>query len=146
MLKNKINIILADKFKTDEKLLREILERLIKAEKIKKRVVVSLVVVGNKTIKEINKMFRGKNRATSILSFPLLSSSKFVTPEEELFLGDIIINIEKIKKEKKDFKAEIKKNLAHSFLHLLSYTHDSQRNEKIMKKEEEKLIGVLNDI
>lgn len=147
MSKHEIEVIYLDKKnKVAKKLLSEILERLIKAKNIKGKVVISLVQVNNKIIKELNSKFRNKNETTSVLSLPLNTKFPFITPKKSLFLGDIILNIQKIKRENKDFKKTIKENIIHSFLHLLSFNHNTARNEQKMKNEEKRLLGVLNDI
>ncbi len=139
MKNHKINIIFFDKIKTNKELLFKIIKRLIEEKNIKQKVSVSLVLVNSKTIKELNKIFRKKNKVTSVLSFPLLARQKFITGSKEMSLGDIIINIENLKKEK-EFKKKLKENITHSFLHLLKFSH------KDMEKEEKKLIEALSDI
>jgi len=139
MKNHKIDVIFFDKIKTDKKLLVQVMKRLIEEQNIKEQVSISIVLVGNKTIKELNKNFRKKNKVTSVLSFPLLGKRKFVTGGKRLSLCDIIINIEKLKKAK-DLKNTLKENLTHSFLHLLNFSH------KDMEKEEKKLMEALSDI
>lgn len=146
MKKNRIDVIFLDKIKVDKNFFKKIIERLIREKKIKKKIIVSLVIVNDKIIKDFNRIFRKKNETTTILSFPLVSSTDFITPQKDFFLGDIVINVRRIRKEHKNFREDLKKSLIHAFLHLLSYNHDKIINEKKMRKEEEKLLGALNDI
>lgn len=149
MRKNKIEIIFFDSSVTleEKNLILKILEKIIKKKIPKRKVVLTVVIVSNETIKEINKKFRRINKVTSVLSFPLINSSfEFIVPKKDLFLGDIILNFSKIKKENKNFKDHLKKHLVHAFLHLLCYTHDSLNEAKIMEEEEKKLLEALNDI
>lgn len=146
MRKNKIDIIFFNRERAHKKLLLKILERLMKKKILKEEAVISLVIVDSRAIKEINKCFRGKNIATSVLSFPLKEKEPFVTPGNNLYLGDIILNIEKIKRENRDFKKALKENLVHAFLHLMSYGHDNAKDERVMEQEEERLLGAINDI
>ena len=66
---------------------------------------------GSKEIKHLNKKFRKKNKSTDVLSFPFYSKkelNKKFKKEKEVYLGDIIINLNKLKKEfKKIFQNRI---------------------------------------
>ena len=65
----------------------------------------TLLLSGNKEIKSLNKKFRKKNKITDVLSFPFYTKKelKKIKNEKEVYLGDIIINLNKIKKKKKKF-------------------------------------------
>ena len=55
---------------------------------------------GNKEIRHLNKKFRKKNKSTDVLSFPFYTKKELLKrfkKEKEVYLGDIIININKIK-------------------------------------------------
>lgn len=145
MKKNDIKIINFDKLKTNQSLVKKIAENLVREKFKKEKVSLSLVLAKNKTIKEMNKKFRNKNKGALSLAFPLTEQTKFIIPSNYLFLGDIIINIEEMENEKNK-KEVLKKSIIHSFLHLLNFNHDNLKNEKIMEKEEKKLLGALNDI
>jgi probable rRNA maturation factor len=77
----------------------------------------SIALVGQKRIKELNKIYRRKNRLTDVLSF-----------EDEETLGEIIICPSEVKKNAKrfnsSFKKELKRVLIHGILHLLGYDHE----------------------
>ena len=63
----------------------------------------SLLLSETSEIKKLNKKFRNKNKSTDILSFPFYDSKnlkKIMKKEKEIYLGDIIINLNKIKKNK----------------------------------------------
>ena len=60
----------------------------------------SLVLSGPLEIKRLNKKFRSKNKSTDVLSFPFYEKNKLKNKfkkEKEIYLGDIIINLNKIK-------------------------------------------------
>lgn len=146
MRKDRIDIVFLDRIKIDKVLLRNIARRIIKEKDIKEKVVVSLIIVNDKIIREFNNIFRRQNKVTTILSFPLISSFEFITPRKEINLGDIVVNIRRIKKINNNFKENLKKNIVHAFLHLLSYNHGTIKNQKKMEKEEKRFIGALDDI
>ena len=111
----------------DEELLKMVCEKVLQGEKTKEKNL-SIALVGQGRMREINKKYRKKNRATDVLSFP------------DNGLGEIIICLREIKKNaKKDgfsFEKELTQVLIHGILHLLGYDHE--KSEKQAKKMEEK--------
>lgn len=90
---------------------------------------VSIVLVGDKRIQELNKEYRHKNKVTDVLSFG--------DWQEEDFLGEVIICVPQAKRQAKefgiDFKSEMARLLIHGILHLAGYDHEkSKKEEKIM--------------
>ena len=66
----------------------------------------TLLLSESKEIKALNKRFRNRNRVTDVLSFPFFNRKelkKKLKNEKEIYLGDIIINLSKVK-FKKDSK------------------------------------------
>ena len=100
-------------------------------------------------IKKLNKQFRKKNETTDILSFPFHEKKVLNTilkeKKKQIYLGDIIINLNKMssKKKDKDFFLNFDKIWIHGLVHLLGYRHKSNRDFSIMTKLENKLINFL---
>jgi probable rRNA maturation factor len=118
-----------------EKFFRGVLDTGIKELKIKdKNIEVSLNLVGEAKIKELNKKYRNKNQVTDVLSFPL-EESRF-KKHDILPLGDIFICLPFAVKESKRQDISLKKELAwltvHGFLHLTG--HDHEKSKKDVKK------------
>ena len=110
----------------------------------------SLLLSGNKEIKFLNKKFRKKNKATDVLSFPFYTKKEFkkiLKKEEELYLGDIIINLNKIKNKslKKNFKIEFDRLWIHGLLHLFGYVHKREKDFKKMNQKEKFFFDLVND-
>ena len=60
-----------------------------------------MLLSGEKDIKYLNKKFRKKNSSTDVLSFPFYEKKdllNLINKKEKIYLGDIILNFEKIKK------------------------------------------------
>lgn len=95
----------------------------------------SIQFVGEKRIRELNKKYRGIDKATDVLSFGL---------EEGTDLGDIFICYSQIKKQAKIYQVEMKEEAArmitHGVLHLLGFDHQKKADEKKMFSLQEKLI------
>lgn len=98
------------------------------------KIEISINLVGETKIKNLNKKYRNKNTATDVLSFPL--STVVLKKYGILPLGDIFICLSVAKKEAREENISIEKKLAwftvHGFLHLLGYDHE--KSEKDAKK------------
>lgn len=103
---------------------------------------VSVSLVNNEEIQELNKEYRGVNRSTDVLSFPL---------EDEFgnmpLLGDIIISVEKALEQSKEFDHSLERELAyltaHSMFHLMGYDHMEEDDKKEMRDREKQVMRRL---
>ena len=93
----------------------------------------SISCVSEEESKTLNKKYRGKNKSTNVLSFSL---DKNLTKDS--LIGDIILCIEIIKKEakeySKDFENRLKHMIIHGFLHLLNFNHD-EKHERLKMED-----------
>ena len=123
----------------------------LKEKKFKKnKIFCTLLLSGNKEIKHLNKKFRKKDKPTDILSFPFQTKKelkKKLKLKDEIYLGDIIINFNKIKskKIKKNFKLQFDRLWIHGLVHLFGYDHKSDNDFRIMQKVEKKYFDLVND-
>ncbi len=110
---------------------------------------VSIWFTTNATIKKFNKKFRHKNKSTDILSFPFYPELKpgnkiKARNTDEQNLGDILISLERCKKDSKELKIPFKKYLikiiVHGIVHLLGYNHITDKQYKEMKQVEGKIL------
>ena len=92
----------------------------------------SISCVSEEESKTLNKKYRGKNKSTNVLSFSL---DKNLTKDS--LIGDIILCIEIIKKEakeySKDFENRLKHMIIHGFLHLLNFNHEEKHERMKME-------------
>ena len=114
----------------------------------KKNIFCTLLLSDNEEIKKLNKKFRKKNKSTDVLSFPFYVKKdlkKKIRTEKEIYLGDIIININKIKnrRNKKIFRLELDKLWIHGLAHLLGYDHRKNKDFDKMIKIEKKFLSYL---
>lgn len=88
---------------------------------LRKKGTVSVVVVGPRRMRTLNKIYRGKDKITDVLSFRE-AEAEIRTPH---FLGEVIINVQAIQKQAKEFSPSLTFELAfiviHGTLHLLGY-------------------------
>ena len=107
----------------------------------------TLLLSGNQYIRNLNKKFRKKNSTTDILSFPFYNQKelkKKLQLEKEIYLGDIIINLNKIKfKKKGNFEEEFDKLWIHGFVHLFGHDHKKDKDYLKMEKIEKKFLAYV---
>jgi len=121
-----------------------------KNKKLKKDVNFTLLLSGGKEIKNLNRKFRNKNKATDVLSFPFYTKKelqKRLIFEKEIYLGDIIINLNEIKDKKKlkNFKTEFNNLWIHGLVHLFGHDHKKEKDFLEMKEIEKKYSSFIND-
>ena len=84
---------------------------------------VSLLLTGDKAIRVLNRDYRGKDKATNVLSFPM---------EEKGFLGDIAIAFETTRREAKAMDMPFRNHfihlLIHGTLHLQGHDHIAEED------------------
>lgn len=124
------------------KLWRKWLKNIEKTLKIKKKTEISIAVVGDKEIKRLNRIYRGKNQATDVLSFGATGSSAEFPANN--YLGEIVICYPQSAKQAKKIghsaNQEIELLLAHGFLHLLGYDHEKPAEAKKMRELERRIL------
>ena len=146
----KVNVILNNiswkkYLKNPNNFIDERIELLNKKNKLYKKntLICSLLLSGANEIKKLNKKFRKKNKSTDVLSFPFYEKNhldKMMRKEKEIYLGDIIINLDKVKNKKNTvkFKEELNKLWIHGLVHLLGHDHKSNTEYFKMQKLENK--------
>lgn len=119
-------------------------ESVLDNEKLNDDFEVSVTFVNDKRIRTINNEFRGIDKSTDVLSFPMGEDGHYdINPETNKYmLGDVIISLEHSHKQAQEFGHSIYREIVylavHSFLHLLGYDHVNDENEaKIMREKEE---------
>ena len=134
------------KITNSTELFNKILKNLPKKYSFKnKKTIITILLSNNLKIKQLNKIFRKKNKPTDILSFPI---NKKVN-NKIFYLGDIIISYEFMNKPKKinfiEFKEKVTKIFIHGFLHLIGYNHKKILDFEKMNKEEIKLYNLVKN-
>ena len=106
------------------------------------------VITNNNEIKYLNNKFRKKNKSTDVLSFPFQGRKELNTilkKEKEIYLGDIIINFNKVKKNNlKSFKLEFDRLWIHGLVHLFGHDHKQEKDFLKMSQIEKKYLKVIN--
>ena len=115
------------KSKIDLSLVKRTAEKFLQFYK-KEKFEVSIAFVGDRKMRELNKIYRKKDRATDVLAFR----------GEGRDLGEIIINFAQIKQQAGRFshndKQELIFILVHGLLHLLGYDDSDEKGRKEMER------------
>ena len=104
---------------------------------------ISILLMGDDDIRQLNKEFRDYDKPTDVLSFPQNSDEDPPIPGE-MILGDIAISLDKAKIQAKEHGLKLKEELIllliHGILHLLGYDHEiSEHEEKKMRNKTREL-------
>ncbi len=115
----------------------------------KNQIFFTLLLSESKEIKYLNKKFRKKNKATDVLSFPFYTKkelNKKLKTDKEIYIGDIIINLNKIKNKRvlKNFKLEFDRLWIHGLIHLFGHDHKKEKEFYRMSQIEKKYLKFIN--
>lgn len=133
-------------------LIENVIKRAIEEEGLEEEAEVSVILVDNKQIKELNCDFRGVDRETDVLSFPAIDyeedeQSDINLDTGDLILGDIAISVEKAAEQAREyghsFYREIGFLTAHGMFHLLGYDHETEEEAAQMRSKEENVLASL---
>ena len=132
-------------------LLRKAVNRTLKYEGAGRACEVSITLVDNEKIRELNREHRGIDRVTDVLSFPIFDDD--FDDEELCVLGDIVISLEQAKLQAAEYGHSEERETAflcvHSMLHLLGYDHEEGKaaESEMFAKQEEilKEMGLTRD-
>jgi probable rRNA maturation factor len=103
----------------------------------------SIVLTDDQEMRQLNCQYRGQDRTTDVLSFSLREGP--AVQGQGRSLGDVVISVEQAARQAQqgELEAEILRLLAHGLCHLLGMDHQKLAEAKLMRAEEEKLLGVL---
>lgn len=109
---------------------------------------VSVTYTDDEGIKKLNSEFRGIDKATDVLSFPLTDFEGGDEPpvdEQSVGLGDIVISLERAAAQAAEFGHSFEREVAfltvHSMLHLFGYDHvDSEEQDMEMRRMQREIL------
>jgi len=98
------------------------------------KVELSIALTDDSEIRELNRVFRHRNRATDVLAFAMREGEPL--PHSQEILGDVVISVETARRQagrhRRTLEAEVCMLLAHGLLHLVGYDHKSERDAAVM--------------
>lgn len=143
-----------------EDLACKVIEAALDYEECPYEVEVNLLLTMNAEIQEMNQNFRQIDRATDVLSFPMIAYDEagnfefledavdaFHPESGELILGDIVISKEKVIEQAEEYGHSIEREYAflitHSMLHLFGYDHMEEAERIVMEAKQKEILEQL---
>lgn len=118
--------------KIDENLIINVINETSKCLEVSNKFV-SVVLVDNDKIQEINKTYRGIDKPTDVISFAFLDDE---ISDMSDTLGEIYVSLDKVKSQSLEYAHSFERELCflvvHGLLHLLGYDHMYEEEEKVM--------------
>lgn len=135
-----------------EELIQRVIQGVLKqsGSHLGDEVAVSVTLVDNATIHELNREHRNVDRATDVLSFAQLEGEEMAAlpPGEPLPLGDLVISLERCQEQAEEYGHSFERELgflvAHGTLHLLGYDHQTPEEEAEMMAKTEGVLAELS--
>lgn len=134
--------------------LKRVCEKIMENEDCNFDAEISLTFTNNAEIRALNREYRNIDRATDVLSFPMLEfgedeiDAEFETEDGLVMLGDIVISLERAQEQAAGYNHSLRRELAfltaHSMLHLLGYDHvDDEEGERLMLAKQDAALNAL---
>ncbi len=141
--------------KTYEEIIKKVVEKCFEVENlINSKLYISITLTTPEQIHKINKEYRNIDRPTDVLSFPMFEKHELEEKIEnqnfihEDVLGDIVISIEQVEIQAKEyghsFEREFAYMIVHGFYHLMGYDHIKEEDKIVMRPKEEKVLELLD--
>ena len=129
--------------------LRRVARHVLDAESVAPAVEVEVVLADSETVQDLNRLYRGKDEPTDVLSFAAHEGEAFVqSPDETPALGEIVICLPVAEAQAvaagRGVAGEVSHLLVHGLLHVLGYDHeDSEGDSQRMQRREDELLNAL---
>lgn len=118
----------------DRKIFAELVELLCELEESLREKEISICLVGNEEISDLNRRFFGRDSVTDVLTF----NNEFPSVP---YLGEVVINIELIMEEAEPNRQRVlTKILIHGILHLMNFDHINSEEKRVMLAKEEAIL------
>ena len=138
-----------------EEIIKNVVEQCYKEEDLlDSKLCIQITLTNPKNIRQINSKYRNIDKETDVLSFPMFEKQELAEKIKnkdflhEDILGDIVISIERVEGQAKEyghsFKRELSYMVVHGFYHLMGYDHIEEEDKKQMRPKEEKILEYLD--
>ena len=131
-------------------IINKVLKKCFEEENLNdKNLYVNIVLTNPSNIRKMNKEYRNIDKETDVLSFPMFEKDELEKRKNlnQDILGDIVISIERVKEQSKEyghsFERELSYMAVHGFYHLMGYDHIEEKDKIIMRQKEENILQKL---
>lgn len=112
---------------------------------------VAFLLTGDTEIRRLNRQYRGKNKPTNVLSFPMTPEHGPAAPETSraapLHLGDVALALETVRREAKEQGKTVRSHMSHlavhGVLHLIGHDHQDDAEAEAMEALERRILAGL---
>lgn len=134
-----------------QKIINEAIKTVARLHKLPSNSEVSVLIVDNSYIQEMNLIYRNNNQPTDVLSFAM---NEMVDEEPDIdfpsdvnVLGDIVLSLEQAELQSQEYGHSLEREVGflvcHGMLHLLGYDHENDEETRVMRKMEDKVMAIL---
>jgi probable rRNA maturation factor len=140
----RIDIYTSPHYPVDRKILRKAVTETLGKVGVQSMVQVGISVVGDRKVRILNRKFRGQDKTTNVLSFPLNeASADLENRDQDTPLGDIVISYPVARNEAAEQNLLVDQMLGrltvHGLLHLLGFDHENDFEARQMEKLEDEI-------
>lgn len=141
--------------KVQTEFIKKVVEACFKEENLfSLNLYLSITLTTKENIHKLNKKYRNVDKETDVLSFPMFEKQQL----EEIIknkiknkllepIGDIVISIEQVEKQAKEYGHSFERELAymivHGFYHIMGYDHIEEEQKEEMRPKEEKVLEAI---
>lgn len=139
--------------KPDRRRIKAACEAALAGEGVTGSVVLTITVVDDDEIRQINQQHRGIDKATDVLSFPLLEADAEadggfqLPPDLPRELGDVIVSYPRAVEQAEEYGHSVQRELTylivHGVLHIMGHDHEEPDEQAIMREREEAALVVV---
>ena len=144
-----------------QEIIQKVVEECLDFEECPYEAEVNILLTNNEEIHQINREYRDIDSPTDVLSFPNIDyecpgnfsnlniyGAYFNPDTGELFLGDIVISVEKAISQAQEYGHSLEREVAflvaHSMFHLFGYDHMTEEERTLMEDKQRKVLNNLN--
>ena len=129
----------------DQTRLIQVVRKSLQVEGYARSAEISIVLMDDEQIHELNRDYRGIDRPTDVLSFSQVEGMPVESFEERVSLGDVVISVETAARQAEarggTLEDELDLLVAHGMLHLLGYDDETDDGAEEMRERERKILG-----
>ncbi|MEE3328209.1 MAG: rRNA maturation RNase YbeY [Myxococcota bacterium] len=101
----------------------------------------SIALVDDREIRDLNQTWRNKNRATDVLSFSLIEGDD--SDQRGTLMGDVVISVEtaaaQARERHRGLNEEVTRLVIHGLLHIVGFDHENDEEARNMRREQRRL-------
>ena len=131
----------------DRKRLIRAAEKSLQVEQFGKSAEISIVLVDDERMQELNREYRKADRPTDVLAFSQLEGEPAKAPEDRVALGDVVVSIDTAERQAAEQRHALENELdlliIHGVLHLLGYDDETEADAAEMRRHEKRILDEL---